>query len=1122
MNGNNKLACWLAACFVGMAVSSARAAAIDTSGLDLNTLAVDRTGVEASATSNHSSGSYPASKLLDGGAADNQRYIAGGNESVVTFTFPQATVLNSYGIQAADYNGSGRAPKVWTFEGSTDGSTWELLDTQSSESGWSKRELRVYSCANKKAYASYRFNFTQTNGDGTLSLAEVYFYNISLAHVSVMAQPIEIGAATPAYGTSTYNAGDAVVASTVGTFDRDGDGAFTATCIGYDLYETGIDGDWAFVTSGTASTYDFGTILDTDYKLVWQYDVQVKVSATAEHGSVDGADTYAYGTPVTLTATPDDDYYFVRWTGLPEGVDPTTATVSFPATDVVTAEAVFKTFVGRTRYVAETGDDEANTGLTADSPFAHVATAVNSLGEDGGIVYLAKGTYAEAKSAAGGEKEAILLDRPIQIVGQTGNPEDVLVKPTSTGGFRVFTLAHADAKIQYLSVANGKVNQGGNVKIEAAGGVIEDCIIRNGANSDYSGGGGNLYMNAGRVSRCVIRNGTGQSNNYGSNGGGFWMNGGLLEDCLVTKNTGRFAGGVIAGTAKVINCTIVDNTFNTAGYAAGVSVPAKEADALKVAVVNTVISGNHNSGAAGMGDLVFTGHAAAFTSCASAEGLINETCVTGDLGFADAANGDWTLSVSSPLRDRGIDPSLCGAVSATDLLGKDRVMGASADIGCYEFEASGLVGDFMIDCSSAIVPATVTLTASVEGGKDAVSYVWDMTDGVAAHARHYETTDPSFVWTCEHAGKYTITLTATSGAESCTAEHDQQTSPAVLYVAKDNAEAAYPYDSEATAATTIAAAVGAAMDGATIYVAASETAYVEPQIDLEKNVKILGATGDPKDVRFTSTRGRAFSISATEGLVANMSLAGSVSDNARQGGTVLIAGKGGTVSNCVITCTTVAGWGNAGTGVACSFGLVTHCIITGGAGFSTGDAWDNGGAVRLRDGARFENSLVKDFSCSKVDRTGGFVVSAYRSSVANCSIINCLLPEPGQVGEPGYAISATGDSLVKNTVVYGVTLQDGTTTRVKSGAESCFINCASDGETPMSASSKLITAADFKDYVNGDYRPVVGGALHDAGTTEGLSVPATDLAGHPRVTSNGKIDIGCYEGSATGIAIIVR
>lgn len=1103
--------------------SVAFAAAIDTSGLDLNALAVDRTGIEASATSNHTSGSYPASKLLDGGAADNQRYIAGGKESVVTFAFPQATVLNSYGIQAADYNGSGRAPKIWTFEGSTDGSTWELLDTQSSETNWSKKELRVYSCANKKAYTAYRFNFTQTNGDGTLSLAEVYFYNIALAHVAVTALPIEIGTVSPAYGTATYNAGDAVVASACETFDRDGDGAFTATCLGYDLYRAGSDGEWEFVSSDTTSSHDFGSIPEVDYKLVWKYDVQVKVTATAEHGSVNGAATYAYASPVTLTATPDEDYYFVRWTGLPEGVDSTQPSVSFSVTDAVSVEAVFATFIGRTRYVAETGDDEANTGLTADSPFAHVAKAVNSLGEDGGVIYLAKGTYAEAKSAAGGEKEAIRLDRPIQIIGQTGDPEDVLVKPTSTGGFRVFTLAHADAKLQYLSVANGKVNQGGNVKIEAAGGVIEDCIIRNGANSDYSGGGGNLYMNAGRVSRCVIRNGAGQSNNNGANGGGFWMNGGILENCLVTKNTGRFAGGVISGTAKVINCTIVDNTFNTAGFAAGVNVPAKEEDARKVAVVNTVISGNHNSGAAGMSDLVFTGHAAAFTNCASAEGLINETCVTGDLGFADAANGDWSLSVSSPLRDQGVDPKLCGAVSVTDLLGKDRVMGASADIGCYEFEASGLVGDFMIDCPSAIVPATVTLTASVEGGNGAVSYVWDMTDGVAAHACHYETTTPTFVWTCEHAGKYTITLTATSGAESCTAEHDQQTSPAVLYVAKDNAEAAYPYDSEATAASTIADAVEAAMDGATIYVAASETAYAEPQIDLEKDVKILGATGDPKDVSFTSTRGRAFSISAAKGLVANMSLAGSTSANTRQGGTVLIAGKGGTVSNCVITCTTVSGWGNAGTGVACSFGLVTHCVIQGGASFSTGDAWDNGGAVRLRDGAKFENSLVKDFSCSKVDRSGGFVVSAYRSSVINCSIINCRLPESGQEeGDPGYAISATGDSLVKNTVVYGVTLQDGTTTRVKSGAESCFVNCASDGETPMSASSKLITAAAFKDYVHGDYRPAVGGVLHDAGTTEGLVVPATDLAGRRRVTSNGKIDIGCYEGSATGIAIVLR
>lgn len=37
-----------------------------------------------------------------------------------------------------------------------------------------------------------------------------------------------------------------------------------------------------------------------------------------------------------------------------------------------------------------------------------------------------------------------------------------------------------------------------------------------------------------------------------------------------------------------------------------------------------------------------------------------------------------------------------------------------------------------------------------------------------------------------------------------------------------------------------------------------------------------------------------------------------------------------------------------------------------------------------------------------------------------------------------------------------------------------------------------------------------------------LNALATDLAGRRRVTSNGKIDIGCYEGSATGIAIVLR
>lgn len=66
-----------------------------------------------------------------------------------------------------------------------------------------------------------------------------------------------------------------------------------------------------------------------------------------------------------------------------------------------------------------------------------------------------------------------------------------------------------------------------------------------------------------------------------------------------------------------------------------------------------------------------------------------------------------------------------------------------------------------------------------------------------------------------------------------------------------------------------------------------------------------------------------------------------------------------------------------------------------------------------------------------------------------------------------------------------------------------------------------ISASDFKDYANGDYLPVLNGALYNAGV-EIVGAPQTDLAGKPRVVG-GHVDIGCYEmQQKPGLTILIR
>jgi hypothetical protein len=60
----------------------------------------------------------------------------------------------------------------------------------------------------------------------------------------------------------------------------------------------------------------------------------------------------------------------------------------------------------------------------------------------------------------------------------------------------------------------------------------------------------------------------------------------------------------------------------------------------------------------------------------------------------------------------------------------------------------------------------------------------------------------------------------------------------------------------------------------------------------------------------------------------------------------------------------------------------------------------------------------------------------------------------------------------------------------------------------------------FKDYANGDYTPKAGGPLVGKGSNyEGLA--SVDLAGNKRLVGR-NVDIGCYEGVASGISIRLR
>ena len=88
-----------------------------------------------------------------------------------------AQTVRSFAIMAGDLSHVTQAPKNFTFEGSNDNSTWNVLDTITNQTGWTTSEVRTFNNTATGSYRYYRLNVS-ANGAGTVyvRVAELYMY----------------------------------------------------------------------------------------------------------------------------------------------------------------------------------------------------------------------------------------------------------------------------------------------------------------------------------------------------------------------------------------------------------------------------------------------------------------------------------------------------------------------------------------------------------------------------------------------------------------------------------------------------------------------------------------------------------------------------------------------------------------------------------------------------------------------------------------------------------------------------------------------------------------------------------------------------------------------------------
>ncbi len=306
---------------------------------------------------------------------------------------------------------------------------------------------------------------------------------------------------------------------------------------------------------------------------------------------------------------------------------------------------------------------------------------------------------------------AIALNSANTILG-VGPVEDVVIKGVSIAS-RVFTLTSSQVTLSGLTIRGGYNDSpyydGGGIYMTA--GLVTNCIIRN---NRAGGSGGGVYQSGGLVTHCLFRENFASEHSY-ARGGGLYTQGGLAKDCTFENNrawSGYGGGGVFVNGGTVRNCLLTRNysdrdNSTPFGPGGGATIAAGLLESCTVAtnwakingggiymtggmVSNTVVADNYVtvSGATNWHNpMASVGH------CLSPDLTDNPAKgnIAGRPVFENAAALDFRLARNSPGLDAGRNQAWM--VGARDLDGRPRIwlsrwprvaLQDTVDMGCYE------------------------------------------------------------------------------------------------------------------------------------------------------------------------------------------------------------------------------------------------------------------------------------------------------------------------------------------------------------------------------------------------------------------------------------------------------
>ena len=802
-------------------------------------------------------------------------------------------------------------------------------------------------------------------------------------------------------------------------------------------------------------------------------------------------------------------------------------------------------------YVSGVGSD-ANDGKTVGAPFRTLTKAL-SVAEDGAVIHVASGWYRPA--------DGLMVTNGVTIVADKGPEETFLFAPMTTANKAMVTVAHKDAVLSGLTITGkGKVKdedtneqqpeQWGGLRVTA--GVVTNCVISHHKTKGNSVNGAGCRLEGGTVVDCTFTNNYCQYAGNSSRGGAVIMEKGdaLLDRCTVISNriwqssananspgkgdnSYACGGGVYLSVGTVRNSLVVGN--KSLSYGGGIAVKGTGR------VLNCTVVGNKARLASGG---IWQGGGGTVTNCLClgnvAHGVVD---VADDPGFVDAANGDYRLNPASAAVDAADGAADLGDL---DLDGRPRVIGAQADKGCYERQASQTDFGISFRKLTPFAPGAVEFSAKAANGTLS-DCRWTFDGGE-------QKTGATVTRVCE-PGSVSVSFRANLDGRPVVVDRPNWfvAYGEAVHVVVENENPVFPYATWETAATNLNDAFAAVQRNGTILMGAGVYRLADERT-IDFPMTLRGDKGPEQTVLDAHKELRPFQLRHPSAVLDGLTLRNGRGANGSLGGGVAIR-DGGQVTNCVFDacCGDVVAAG--GVGVEGRGARILDCRFEG---CWVDDDWPNrmrpGVAILTSGNTGGEEDLLIDRclvrgsheGCSRWGKTfvacGDGAIWLNSGTVRNTIVTGSVLRGCG-------GILATGSAKVENCTIVGnvSTNENGTvaglcirqhywfplTAKVyntiawdnlwTNGLNSADKNVGgSDGYASRLESCWTAGDPKLRGYGKFAFSPTADSPCVDAGSPlPWMDDAAVDFYGRPRKQGKGP-DIGAAELSSAGLMIRVR